>query len=159
MLKLIDGSETMTTKESNWAVGIIYHACPICCEKINPEIIIPQRLTKFIADEVRQADGKIVGFADKPCPECTKYLDKDYIAIIGFDPEQTEHKDGMVRLQDLYRVGLAWLHKRAAQHIFPSWFEDNRTEPFIVVDKQTFEELMRQAEMVNNTEEQAELEA
>lgn len=159
MLKLIDGSETMTTKESDWAVGTIYHACPICCEKMNPEIIIPKRLTKPSADEVRQADGKIVGFANKPCRECTKSLEKDYIAIIGFDPEQTEHKDGMVRLQDLYRIGLAWLHKNATRHIFPSWFEENHTEPFIVVDKQAFEELICQAEMANNAEEQAELEA
>ena len=147
----------MTTKEDNWAVGMVYHACPICCQKIDPAIIIPKQLTKRVADEIREANGNIVDFADRPCPKCTKYLEQDYIAIIGFDPAQTEHKDGKVRLQDLYRIGLAWLRKEAAKHIFPSWFEENRTEPFILVDKKTFEELHRQAEMAN-TEEQAELE-
>lgn len=142
------------SKQDNWTVGMVYHLCPICCTEHEPCILIPKQITKRAADEVREAHGKVLGFSDAPCDECKKYLDKGYIAIIGFDEIQTKTNDNKVNLLDLYRIGLSWLKKDVAKEIYSNWFKFQRKDPFILIGKTSYENLVKHLQSSEANEEQ-----
>ena len=53
----------------------------------------------FAAEEVKNLHGKVIGYADKVCKDCSKY--KDNLFIIEIDPEKSDMK----RMETIYRTG------------------------------------------------------
>ena len=83
----------------NFEVALVKRACPICGKKVDSEIIVNQKLTKKAAEEVKNLNGKVIGYADKVCEDCSKYKDK--LFIIEIDPEKSDMK----RMETIYRTG------------------------------------------------------
>lgn len=86
--------------KDNFAVGMVNYICPICAKVIDHAIIMNQRLTKKDADEIRKADGQIVGYADHTCEECAAHKD-ECIYVIEIDAEKSESNNH-------YRTGMYW---------------------------------------------------
>lgn len=128
----------MTTNTDNWEVGMVHELCPICCVKLNEQIILPQKLNKKTAEEIKAMNGKAIGFSNEPCKDCQEYINKGYLALIGFDETKTKTSEGSVNLKDLYRIGLLWFKHEAAERIFTTWTEAKRPEPFILLDSESF---------------------
>ena len=80
-------------------VALVKRACPICGKEVDSEIIMNQKLTKKAAEEVKNLHGKVIGYADKVCEDCSKY--KDNLFIIEIDPEKSDMK----RMETIYRTG------------------------------------------------------
>lgn len=141
----------MTSKDSNWEVGLVHELCPICCKETNSSILIPKQLTRKAAEEIRQAHGKAVGFSE-PYEECQEYINKGYLALIGFDETKSNTKDGTVNLKDLYRIGLLWMRKETAEHVFENWFKQQRPESFILLESGAFNYFMEKASEPETTQ-------
>lgn len=132
----------MSNRNGNWAVGMVHEVCPICVKELNHQIIIPKTLNKSTKADIEHADGKAIGFSEKACEECQGYIDDGYIAVIGFNESKSNpDQDKTVKLENLYRTGLFFLHRRVVEHIFPAWAEQQRKEPFILVTEPTFDEV------------------
>lgn len=83
----------------NFEVALVKRACPICGKEVDSEIIMNQKLTKKAAEEVKNLHGKVIGYADKVCEDCSKY--KNNLFIIEIDPEKSDMK----RMETIYRTG------------------------------------------------------
>ena len=72
-------------------VSLIKYACPICGQAKDElsAIAMNTRLSKKAAEDVEKLNGKIVGFAEKPCKECQSYIDQGAFFIIGVGMEKT----------------------------------------------------------------------
>ena len=86
--------------EDNFAVGLVNYACPICGKTAQTNIIMNNKLTKKAAQEVREADGKVVGYSDTACEECTSHKD-ECIYIVEIDTKKSEPNNP-------YRTGMYW---------------------------------------------------
>lgn len=86
--------------KDNFVVGMVNYICPICTKVIDHAIIMNQRLTKKAADEIRQANGQTVGYADHACEECAEHKD-ECIYVIEIDAEKSKPNNP-------YRTGMYW---------------------------------------------------
>ena len=86
--------------EDNFAVGLVNYACPICGKTAQTNIIMNTRLTKKAAQEVREANGKIVGYSDTACEECTSHKD-EVVYIVEIDASLSQSNNP-------YRTGYIW---------------------------------------------------
>lgn len=119
----------------NWEVGMVHELCPCCLAEMNHSIILPQKLTKQVAQGIKEANGKAIGFSDNPCEECQDKLDKDFICLIGIDPSKSNPENDTVKLGNTYRTGNSiWLKKDVISDIF------NMTpiHPFLLVEDEVF---------------------
>lgn len=89
----------MSTK-NNLGVALVKELCPICCKEIDGPIIMNRVLTEEYANNVENMHGKVIGFADHCCEECSKYKD-EAVFFVSID-ESKSNKDS---LNNLYRTG------------------------------------------------------
>lgn len=75
--------------EDNFEVSLVKYICPICGNVAEEGIIMNSILTEKYAKEVKELHGKIVGYSDKCCKECSKYKD-DVVFFIGIDESKSD---------------------------------------------------------------------
>lgn len=80
-------------------VAIVKTLCPVCCAEIEDTIIMNTLLTEEAAKEVKELEGKVIGFSDHCCEECAKHKD-EVVYFVGIDAEKSSNK-----LEELYRTG------------------------------------------------------
>lgn len=85
---------------NNFHVSLVKELCPVCCKEIDGPIIMNKVLTEKAAEEVKNLEGKVIGFADHCCEECAKYKDKA-VFFVGIDIS----KSSVDSLEDMYRTG------------------------------------------------------
>lgn len=83
----------------NFEVSLVKYLCPICGKDAEEGIIMNSLLTEKHAKEVKDLNGKAIGFANHCCKECAKYKDKG-IYFIAIDDSK-----GGKNLSDFYRTG------------------------------------------------------
>jgi hypothetical protein len=102
----------MSRSSDEVGIALVKEACPICCKLMDGPIIIGKQFNKKTAKEVNEMNGKVVGFADKPCPECQKLIDEGCFFIIGVDgskttdpknPYRSGHIVGITKECDFYK--------------------------------------------------------
>lgn len=80
------------------------------CQESN-EIVINSRLTKNVADKVKEMDGKVISM--QPCSKCEEHM-KQGVILITFDPEKSDTdwhmppknlKEGETWMPNPYRSG------------------------------------------------------
>lgn len=120
---------------NNLETALVHEICPVCCKETNFQIVLNQKLTEHYARQVKEMNGKAVGFSE-PCKECQENIDNGYIALIGFDPSKTETSNGHVKLENLYRTRLAFLKRHVADSIFGEQPRD-----FILLEDEVFDKL------------------
>lgn len=81
-------------------VALVHKLCPICCKKVEEEILINSKLSTKYAEKVEELNGKAIGFSDNTCEKCSKYKD-ECVYIISIDPEKSDMKT----IGDIYRMG------------------------------------------------------
>ena len=86
--------------KDNFAVGIVNYACPICGKTAQTDVIMNTRLTKKAADEVREANGKVIGYCSHACEECAKHKD-EVIYVVEIDASRSSSNNP-------YRTGYLW---------------------------------------------------
>lgn len=86
--------------EDNFAVGLVNYACPICGKTANTEIIMNSKLTKKAAQEIREADGKVVGYSSTACKECASHKD-EVVYVVEIDASKSQPNNP-------YRTGYIW---------------------------------------------------
>ena len=64
--------------------------CPICCKEMDGPILLGTKFSKKNAERINSMDRKVIGFNDKPCPDCQKLIDEGCFFIIGVDMEKGE---------------------------------------------------------------------
>ena len=77
--------------------------CFYCLE--DNEIILNRRLTKHVADQVKEMDGKVVSM--NPCPKCEEHM-KQGVILLTFDPHKSDHdwdNPGKGKIPNPYRTG------------------------------------------------------
>lgn len=86
--------------KDNFAVSIVNYICPICGKTADTDIIMNSKLTKKSADEVREANGKVVGYCSHACEECAKYKD-EVVYVVEIDASLSQPNNP-------YRTGYIW---------------------------------------------------
>lgn len=56
--------------------AIVKYVCPICGNVVEENIVINKRFTIKDAEQVKNLNGKVVGFSENACENCAKYKDK-----------------------------------------------------------------------------------
>lgn len=84
----------------NVEVALVKELCPVCCKEIDGPIIMNQMLTEKAAKEVKELEGKVIGFSDHCCEECAKHKD-EVVYFVGIDAEKSSSN----KLEELYRTG------------------------------------------------------
>ena len=84
----------------NVEVALVKELCPVCCKEIDGPIIMNKMLTEEAAKEVKELEGKVIGFSDHCCEECAKHKD-EVVYFIGIDAEKSSSN----KLEELYRTG------------------------------------------------------
>ena len=79
----------MSDMSDDFGIALVKEACPICCKEMDGPIIIGKERNKKRAREINAMNGKVINFADNPCPECQKLIDEGCFFIIGIDPNKT----------------------------------------------------------------------
>ena len=74
----------------DFGLALVKELCPICCKEMDGSIIIGKTFNAKHAKEINKMNGQVIGFSDKPCPECQKHIDDGCFFIIGVDSEKTE---------------------------------------------------------------------
>ena len=90
----------MRKNEPNIGVALVKKLCPVCGKPMDGPIVMNKRLTKPQKKKVEDMNGKVIGFADHCCEECTKYKD-----TVGFFRVIDESKSSPKSLEDMYRTG------------------------------------------------------
>ena len=90
----------MRKNESNIGVALVKELCPVCGKPMDGPIIMNKRLTKPQKKKVEDMNGKVIGFADHCCEECSKYKD-EAVFFVSID----ESKSSKDSLKNLYRTG------------------------------------------------------
>jgi hypothetical protein len=97
----------MVSLSRNEPVAMVYEACPICCKKINPQILIHKNLR-----DISEMNNQCVDWANKPCPECQKLCEQGMV-LIEIDEKKTTSK------ANPYRTGrIAVITRNSAHKIF-----------------------------------------
>lgn len=81
-------------------VALVHRVCPICCRKVEEEILINSKLSTKYAEKVEELNGKAIGFSDDACEECSKYKN-ECVYIISIDSEKSDMKT----MESIYRMG------------------------------------------------------
>lgn len=87
-------------ENKNLEIALVKELCPICCKEMDGPIIMNSVLISSVAEKVKNLDGKVIGFSENACEECTKYKD-EVVYLIGMDPNQSDTKS----LEGIYRTG------------------------------------------------------
>lgn len=87
--------------ESNLGVALTKELCVVCTKELDGNILMNKVLTKGMAKKVEDMHGKVVGFSDKPCPECLEVVG-DGVYIIEVNEQLTED------MSNPYRTGKQW---------------------------------------------------
>lgn len=74
----------------NFEVSIVKYICPICGNVAEEGIIMNSLLSEDAAKEVKNLNGKAIGYADHACKECAKYKG---VYIIGIDESKSDDKN------------------------------------------------------------------
>lgn len=97
----------MTKAKKNQSVATTHELCPVCCKKMNENLLIHKRL-----GDLSKIDGQATGFASHPCPDCQVLADQGLI-IIEVDEAKTYDE------KNPWRTGRTAVIKReAAARIF-----------------------------------------
>lgn len=86
--------------KDNFAVGIVNYVCPICGKTADTAIIMNNKLTKKAADEVREANRKVVGYCSHACEECAAHKD-EVVYVVEIDASRSFPNNP-------YRTGYLW---------------------------------------------------
>lgn len=70
-------------------VSIVKYLCPICGEVTEEGIIMNSLLTEENARNIKDLNGKAIGYSNHVCKECSKYS-KEAIFIIGIDKTKSD---------------------------------------------------------------------
>lgn len=65
----------------NLEVSLVKYLCPICGKEAEEGIIMNSLLTESNAKQVRELNGKVIGFTDHACKDCVQYKGVYFIAI------------------------------------------------------------------------------
>ena len=128
-------------------VALAKQLCPICCSE-HEVILMNNKLTQKAANEVKEANGKVIGFLEEPCNKCQKYLKDGYIAMVGIDPEKSTLSDDetTVNFAGMYRTGqLGWIKRDVAKEMF--FIVDDT--PMVVLSEEAFDMIQTKAEKAN----------
>ena len=79
---------------------IVKTLCPVCCAEIEDSIVMNTLLTEEAAKEVKELEGKVVGFSDHCCEDCAKHKD-EVVYFVGIDASKSSKNS----LEELYRTG------------------------------------------------------
>lgn len=82
--------------ENKIGVALVKEICPVCAKKHDGPIVLNTRLTEQDAKNVESMHGKVIGMAEKPCKECSEFMEMGVI-FIGVDVEKTEDKSNPYR--------------------------------------------------------------
>lgn len=88
----------MSRISEDFGLALAKELCPICAKEIDGPIVIGSVMSKKKAQQVNELTGKVIGWTDKPCPECQKFIDDGFFFVIGIDIEKSNDKG-------LYRSG------------------------------------------------------
>lgn len=69
-------------------VSLVKYLCPICGKEADEGVIMNSLLTEKYAKQVKELNGKAIGFADHACKECAKYKN-DVVFFIGIDTKKS----------------------------------------------------------------------
>lgn len=86
----------------NLEVSLVKYTCPICGKTANEGILMNTLLTPDKAKAATELNGKIVGYADYACKECSKYKN-EVVFFIGIDLKKSE-KDNPYRTGQIVGV-------------------------------------------------------
>ena len=86
--------------KDNFAVGLVNYACPICGETAQSNVIMNSKLTEKAAQEVREVDGKVVGYSDTACEKCASHKN-EVVYVVEIDDSKSQPNN-------LYRTGYIW---------------------------------------------------
>ena len=86
---------------NNLEVALTKDLCLICTKEVDGSILINKRLTKPVANRVKELHGKVTGFAHEHCDSCKEDLEKAFM-FIGYDEEKSD-LDNLP--QGFYRTG------------------------------------------------------
>lgn len=87
----------MSRMSEDFGLALAKELCPICAKEIDGSIVIGQVLSKKNAQKVNEMNGKVIGWASKPCPECQKHIDNGVFFVIGVDIEKSNYEEGFYR--------------------------------------------------------------
>lgn len=99
-------------ENKNLEVVLAKELCPICGKEMDGPIIMNSVLTPSAAKKVKNLHGKVIGFSENACEECSKYKD-DVVYLIGIDSSLSDTKS----LEGLYRTGDILTVKREGSFI------------------------------------------
>lgn len=75
---------------NNFETALVKEVCPVCCKEYDRAIVMNQILTPGEAKKVKELDGKVVGFSEKPCKECVEaFKGEEGTYLIGIIPEKS----------------------------------------------------------------------
>lgn len=83
-------------KNDNFEVGIVKYVCPICGKEVDNNIIINNKFIKKAAQNIKEMNGKFIGYSKNACKECLKYKD-EVVFFIGIIPEKSDKTMGVYR--------------------------------------------------------------
>lgn len=120
----------------NWEVGMVHEVCPCCLTEMNHSVVVPQRLTKPVANQIKEMHGKAIGISNEPCKDCKEIIDKGYQLLVGIDPERSEiDSNDLISFTGAYRTdNTIWLKSEAIKRILGE-VPDN---PFVFVEDKIF---------------------
>ena len=84
----------MRKNEPNIGVALVKELCPVCGKPMDGPIVMNKRLTKPQKKKVEDMNGKVIGFADHCCEECSKYKD-EAVFFVSID-ESKSSKDSLI---------------------------------------------------------------
>ena len=103
-------------KQVPFEVALVHEICPCCHKEINEQIIIPKTLTEKVCNEIKEVDGKAVGYANEPCDECKEHI-PEYVLVKAIDPD----KSGKT-LSEVYYTGLSiWLRRELLENMIENY--------------------------------------
>lgn len=121
----------------NMETALVHEVCPICHSQVKSAIIIPTILTEKNNRQVKEMHNQNLGISDETCSECNELLEKEYIALVGIDPKQSDTS----RLETIFYTGdIIWIKDLLVDDIFTTRkaIIDNK---FALVDKKVLDKL------------------
>lgn len=120
----------------NWEVGMVHEVCPCCLTEMNHSVVVPQKLIKPVADQIKEMHGKAIGISNEPCKDCKEIIDKGYQLLVGIDPKRSEiTSDGLISFTEAYRTGnTIWLKSEVIKRILG----DVPDNPFVFIEDEIF---------------------
>lgn len=86
----------MDMNDSNVGVALVKELCRCCVKEMDGPIVLNTRLNASAAKKVEDMNGKVVGFAEKPCDECQGYM-KQGVILVSVDEKLTEDMNNPYR--------------------------------------------------------------